>query len=346
MSAKISKGFSAEENLRAYFLWLGYYVLRGVKLKRDAVDLTDIDLLLIGRSSPLSRERINVDSKNKKSPQAAERVFFANGIRATFSYERCIVATTSTSAHVSAFSEENNVTFLDGNFLKKLPLYSEKYNRIKEEALIESLKQDDNSKIVNNYIREYELAKARLAFSIDFSTISELLSDCKSFSSHLINDYSHKIPLCRCVYFMISLFLIALDYINKDLVILSDSEREKRIYDGFMFGSLGRKGCTGFINKAFSVIKPFTKLGDTEIHFAKKALEDAYALQDTKILGEFFSKTATIKDLFKSAREIEQLAFALQFISPQNIPLHLRSILFVLLDYFGIDRMKFVDSFK
>lgn len=344
--ARGTKGYAAEENIRAYFLWLGYYVLRGVKLKKEGVDLTDLDLLLFGRTSPLSRERINVDSKNRKSPQAAERIFFANGIKNTFGYERCIVATTSTSPQITAFAEDNAITFLDGNFLKKLSVYSDKYDRISEDDFILSIKQDEDGKSVSNYINAYEMAKTRLAFQIDFSTISELLSDCRFFASNAIKDYSYNVSLCRCFYFSMSLFLVALDYVNKDLVILSDAEREKRIFDGFIFGSLGRKGSSEFISRAFSIVKPFVGIDDTAIAHAKKVLDDAYSSLDAKILGEFFSTTNTIKELFRHAKEIEQIAFATQFIPPQDLPLHIRSVLFVLLDYFKIDRNLFVDSFK
>lgn len=346
MTAKTTKGFIAEENLRSYFLWLGYYVLRGVKLKRGEIDLTDIDLLLFGRTSPLSRERINVDSKNKKTPQAAERIFFANGIKNTFKYDHCIVATTSNSVQISSFAEEHNITFLDGNFLKKLSVYSGKYDRISEDELIFSIKQDSVGKSVYNYANAYEISKSRLAFKIDFSTVSELLSDCRSFALSTIKDFALREPLCRCFYFCLSLFLISLDFVNKDLVVLTDSEREKRILDGFMFGSLGKNGSAAFIDKAFSVVKPFLSIDDTEIIFAKKTINDAYLSLDAKILSEFFSTTSTIKDLFKHAKEFEQLAFARQHTTPHELPPHLRSILFILLDYFKIDRTFFVNVFK
>lgn len=346
MAAKGAKGYVAEENLRLYFLSLGYFVLRGVKLKREGVDLTDIDLLLLGKSSPLSRERINVDSKNRKSPQAAERIFFANGIKNTLGFERCIVATTSNSLQVSSFAEENSITFLDGNFLKKLTMYADKYKRITEDAFLLALKQDGITKSITNYIAMYETAKSRLAFEIDFSAISQILLDCKYFSLNAIKDFSYRVPLCRCFYYTCALFLVALDYVSKDLVILSDSEREKRIFEGFMFGSLGKKGSSEFIDKAFSIVKPFTRIDDTEILSAKKAIIDAYSDLDAKILGEYFSKNSNIKELFKHAKEFEQIAFAEKFINPNELPPHIRSVLFVLLDYLKVDRNIFVDALK
>ena len=75
----IKKGYQMEENLRNYFLEMGYFVVRGVKYNFKDTEGTDIDLFLYNRPTILSRERINVDIKNKKTPQAMERIFVAKG---------------------------------------------------------------------------------------------------------------------------------------------------------------------------------------------------------------------------------------------------------------------------
>ena len=61
------KGEMMEELLRNYFLNLGYFVVRGIKYRYNENDITDVDLFLYGRISSLSREKINVDVKNKKT---------------------------------------------------------------------------------------------------------------------------------------------------------------------------------------------------------------------------------------------------------------------------------------
>ncbi len=75
MKSQPLKGSVAEEALRNYFLSIGYYVARGIKFTFHRFDVTDVDLWLYARNSPLSRERICVDIKNKKTPQALERIF-------------------------------------------------------------------------------------------------------------------------------------------------------------------------------------------------------------------------------------------------------------------------------
>ncbi|WP_206206140.1 hypothetical protein, partial [Pseudomonas viridiflava] len=72
MSQQLLKGPAAEEAIRNYFLSIGYFVVRGCAFKYNQFDVTDIDLFLYGKSSAFSRERLNADIKNKKTPQALE----------------------------------------------------------------------------------------------------------------------------------------------------------------------------------------------------------------------------------------------------------------------------------
>ena len=57
----LKKGELAEEKLRLYFKSLGFFVVRSIECKYQGYDVTDIDLWLYSRPSPISRERTNVD---------------------------------------------------------------------------------------------------------------------------------------------------------------------------------------------------------------------------------------------------------------------------------------------
>src|SRR5205085_8304786 len=103
------KGDDAEELLREYFLCLNYYVARGVHFTYGGEDITDVDLWLYQRQSPVSRQRINVDIKNKKTPQAIERILWARGLQATLGLDQCIVATTDNRPTVVDFGRDHNV---------------------------------------------------------------------------------------------------------------------------------------------------------------------------------------------------------------------------------------------
>ncbi|RWA75893.1 MAG: hypothetical protein E5V89_01120 [Mesorhizobium sp.] len=43
-TASGAKGLKTEELVRAYFLRAGFFVMRGIKLRHDGVELTDIDM--------------------------------------------------------------------------------------------------------------------------------------------------------------------------------------------------------------------------------------------------------------------------------------------------------------
>ena len=88
----IDKGARAEELLREYFLRNGYFVIRGAKVTFREEDVTDVDLWLYHRASEFSRERINVDAKDRDRPRALERVLWAVGVRELLGLERVMVA--------------------------------------------------------------------------------------------------------------------------------------------------------------------------------------------------------------------------------------------------------------
>ena len=107
------KGELMEELLRYYFLEMGYFVARGVKFQYQNMDVTDIDLFLYGRPSSLTRERINVDIKNKKTPQAFERIVWANGLMRILNLDSCIVATTDSKPIITSFAQSMHTMVLD-----------------------------------------------------------------------------------------------------------------------------------------------------------------------------------------------------------------------------------------
>ena len=120
MDENLGKGEEAEEFLRTYFLGLGYYVIRSINFVYKGFDVTDIDLFLYNKVSPFSRERIIVDIKNKKTPQAIERIFWTRGLQDVLNMDKAIVATTDTRQEITDFGKQNNIYVLDGNLQSRL----------------------------------------------------------------------------------------------------------------------------------------------------------------------------------------------------------------------------------
>lgn len=120
MTKALPKGYRMEELLRRYFIRSGYFTVRGVPFVYEGFDITDIDIWLYDRPSPVSRHRIIVDAKNKSTPKAIERIFWTKGLQHVLGIEQSIVATTDRRSAVSEFEKEQDVLILDGAFLDRL----------------------------------------------------------------------------------------------------------------------------------------------------------------------------------------------------------------------------------
>lgn len=326
---KLFKGEHMEELLRNYFLSLGYYVVRGVKFRYQDFDVTDIDLYLYGRASSLTRERINVDIKNKKSPQVFERIIWANGVMKLLGFNSCIVATTDEKPVIHSFGQLHNTAILDGAFLAKLRSL-ELPDRISEEELLTELAKHKSYKTYDNkdwrYL--YESSKSKLLNEQDYSGFNSTLILLKYFIEKSLVDVQKTEIATRMIYILLSHLLVIIDFIVKDIAFLDTSARTKRISEGLNYGNLGKDGVNKIIEIAY-------KISGKKVSFNNESNID--------ILIEYFSKLEITKNLYTWAKEFERLGYSRNFINPNMIEnVGLKSPFFVILDYLQIERRKFL----
>lgn len=328
------KGELMEELLRNYFQSLGYYVARSVKFKYEGIDITDVDLYLYKRTSVLTRQRINVDIKNKKTPQAFERILWANGLRQLLGFDTCIVATTDSRPVIHSFGQLHNTAILDGSFLNKLkkPLADE---RLTEEDLWKELAKNKSYKTFGNkdWRFIYEASKSKLLSEQDFSGFNSTISDIQYFIEKALTDEQKRDVSVRMIYIIVSHLLIITDYIVKDVAFLEPAEREKKLSNGFKFGNLGKIGVDKIVEMAIQIS------GNHSAGSLLKSLDNI----PTDILKDYFSKHDISNNLFKWAREFEILGFRRELIYPDKIDSSLKGTLSVLLDFMSIERRKFFD---
>lgn len=332
----IPKGELMEELLRNFFLNSGYYVVRGIKYKYEGNDITDVDLYLYGRSSSLVRHRVNVDIKNKKTPQAFERILWANGLRKLLNFDSCIVATTDQRPVIHSFGQIHNTIVLDGSFLSKLKS-SSLPDRFTEEELLNKIAKHKSYKTFNNkdWRFIYEQSKSKLLTEQDFSGFNSEMTFLGYFIEKVVTDEQKREDATRMTYLILSHILITIDYILKDIAFLDSTDREKKLSDGFKFGNLGKDGVDKIISMAVQIS------GNKSASSFMKALESI----PTEILRDFFSKNENAKNLFNWAKEFERLGYNRQFINPENIEVQLKGVLSVMLDFFGIERKKYFELF-
>lgn len=328
------KGAAAEEALRNYFLSIGYYVVRGCKFTFNRFDVTDVDLWLYARNSPLSRERICVDIKNKKTPQALERIFWAKGLQATLELESCIVATTDTRPDVSEFGLRHNVKVLDGKFLSRLTKSPRSHQeRISEEDFISEIEGGPLGLYEGDFRGRYDASKSRLLHSLNFDGCNAWLEDI----SYLLSKMASGIENRRLLYVTCSHMLIAMDFIIRELVTADQEKRRQVIERGIRYGMSGQDFAEKVGRMAAALVESVTSqpgLAETVQHELRTQAADVKA----DVLAEFFSKTSIGASLFEVALAFEAAAFSPQVISQSAMSVTAQSVIGVLADFFGIDR--------
>ncbi len=332
----LAKGELIEELLRNYFLNLGYYVVRGVKYKYEGNDITDVDLYLYGRSSSLIRERINVDIKNKKSPQAFERILWANGLKKLLFFDNCIIATTDTRQVIHTFGQIHDTIVLDGNFISKIKKNSYP-NRLSEEDLGLAFSKCKSYKSFGKkdwrYI--YEDSKSKLLSEMDYAGFNSVVVYLRYFTEKVITDVQKREEATRMLYILLSHLLVIMDFIIKDIAFLDSNQKIIKLKEGLNFGILGKAG----VSKILQIVETISGKSSSTFY-------STFESQETDILSEFFSKNENSKILFQWSKLFESLAFEKELITPDKIDTQLRSVMSLFLDFFKIDRKRFFNVYS
>jgi hypothetical protein len=347
---KINKGHKMEEILRQYFLELGYYVVRGIKFKYQNFEITDIDLWLYMRPSSITRERINVDIKNKKTPQAIERIFWTIGVREALSLDSSIVVTTDKRPAVREFGLINGITVLDGTFLARLSnsrrFEESESHRLIEEDFISLIEPANVGKLGGDWKGILENSKTRLLNQLNFSGCNAWLGDIKYFIDKVMIESNRKDAACRAFYLILSYFILGIDYILKDISFFDVESKALSLKDGFKHGDLGKAGIEEVLSTAMKIVEAYLPNGSTLATQLKINISEAFDKLPVDILKEYFSRNETSKALFPIAKQLEDFAYSKIFVSPTKLPPQLQSLTGVILDYFEVDRRKFFECFQ
>ena len=340
MTKPMNKGAAMEENLRRYFLNLGYYVLRGVKFRYHAFDVTDVDLWLYAKTSALARQRTSVDIKNKKTPQALERIFWAKGLKETLALDDCMVATTDSRPDVREFGLSHQVAVLDGPFLARLQGSAKTHiDRLSEEDFIAQADRGSLGKMGGDWKGRYEEAKSRVLTDLRFDGCNAYINDIQYFiEQRILYGESELMPL-RLTYSVISMFLVAVDFVLKDHSALDNKHRFQLLCEGFRYGDSGKEYATRLTRLAAGLtevagIAPGT--GMAVLDELKRQADEIPA----ETLAEFFSKGSVQGTLFSTAIEFESVAFSPEVHSPSKLSAGAQGVLGVISDFLGIDRKK------
>jgi len=341
MAVSIDKGARAEEILRNYFRELGYFVMRGVKLKIGGVDVTDVDLWLYNRPSPITRERINVDIKYKKSPHAFERIFWAKGVQGILGFDHCIVATTDKRKDVVEFGRQHDVTVLNGTFLNTLRQKGLNQG-INDEQLKEISDKFRPSKAQLGWYDKVSECSSLLTLKLGYDGCNSIIPSLKFFIEQAMINHQRKEEAIRYTYLLISYFLIGLDYALTENSFLTSDERQKAIEEGLMFGTAGKAGTDHIVNLATRLAAASVPGANASV--IQKKLTDISGDYPAKILAEYFGRNQVSSKLFSIAKQFNDLSLGKQIHLPNLLEEGLKSALFVFLDFFEYERKEFIEK--
>jgi len=343
----INKGHKMEELLRSYFLKAGYYVVRGVPFVYEGFNITDIDLWLYGRSSSVSREITIVDIKNKKTPQAIERIFWVQGLKQASKATNAVVATTEKRQEVKDFGRDLGILVLDGSFLTKLAKSDDPTaQRLGEEEFISRINDYSLGKLDGDWKGRVFLCKSLLSRGLSFDNCNEWLSHAKFFAEQAITKPTQRETAMRSFYLICSFVAIAIDFSLKELSFLEHNEKITMIKDGFTYGSKGSSGMKKVLNVAMRLVEQHAADGTSISRQVRSSVEHQLSSLNTVILGEYFSKIDVAKTIFTVAKELENLSMQRVFLSHDTASIEARAMLSCLLDYWDIDRVMFAKAQK
>lgn len=344
MEKKLSynKGYEMEELLRSYFLKAGYFVVRSVPFIYEGFDITDIDLWLYARTSSVSREITIVDSKNRKTPQAIERIFWVQGLRQAIKATSAIVATTDKRQAVKDFGRDLGILVLDGSFLNKLSRFDEDRSfRLSDEEFHLKLNAYALAKLDGDWKGRVSFCKSLLSGGLSFDNCNEWLNQARFFAEQVLTKPKQQENSLRCLYLICSFVAIAIDFVSKELSFLDQSERINLITEGFTYGSKGSVGLRRVLNVAVGLVEEHANDGAGLSNQVRASIERQLSALPTNILGEYFSKNEVTSTIFQVAKEFEQLSMQRTFSSHTLASVELRGMLACLLDYWDIDRVQF-----
>lgn len=338
---KIPKGFVMEEALRSYFLQNGYYVSRGVPFRYDNFDITDIDLWLYHRTSPFSREVSIVDIKNKKTPQAIERIFWAQGLKSAIKANNAIVATTDRRREVTDFGRDLGIVVLDGSFLSRLDKLDNLLNeRLTEEEFTALIQSYALEKMDGGWVSRIRLCKSLLASDLGFDICNEWLYHLGFFLEQAMTRPQQREIAYRCCFLVFSYLAIAVDYLLKEILFLEQPMRIQMLRDGFTFGDRGKAGMEQILDVTMNLVEQHADNGTSISAQVKSSIRKSLSSSNSAILAEHLSKNDVARSLFQVAVELENAAMSRGFIELMNIGIEAKSFILCIADYFGVERSR------
>ncbi|WP_419319563.1 hypothetical protein ACN2C7_02170 [Caulobacter sp. ErkDOM-E] len=345
-----SKGLQTEELLRRYFLRAGFFVVRGVPIRHEGVDLTDADLWVYERSATLARRRTIVDIKDKGTPKAAERLFFVKGLAETIGVEGAGVATTDPRPGLRRLARKQGVLWIDGGDIQRLKGSAElaNWDRLDEEELASDVATLDTARATRILRDQFSQLKSSIADRFGASSANVSLESAGIFarevtSAHPSSDSAK--TLLRLTYLSTAIAAASLDFASADTALRPAAERLKGLTDAIRYGS-DTDGTLEKVRFAESAIREYAPNGAGLAKVVRDGITKDLAAIPAEGLAEIVLKMTRGDTLFEVARLLESAAFSRTVPSFDELETLPRSFVGAVLDFVRIDRPTFAKSVR
>jgi len=343
---EIDKGGRAEEALREYFRGSGSYVMRGIPVREDGEDVTDIDLWIYTRASAHSRHVAIADIKNKKRSRAFERVVWVKGLQAALGADEAIIATQASKGSAQSFASRLGVRTISGSVLSAIV---NRYSINEERLSLEEL--NDNWKSINNGTSSIksiiETIKNEISSGLTFQALNRCVDEASAlFLLSVERERNLSGPIMRAAFLCTSLVTIIADYLGKEHSFSDQNTRQNFFRQGLIFGRSDEGATKSYMDFAEHVATEFIDPSGASAAKIRKSFERAVEAMPVQSLVDLFSKPTAGSELFKAALALEHSAFAVKPLRPSELEsIEAKAVIGIICDYAGLRRKDIMGSY-
>lgn len=335
----INKGGVAEEALREYFKGLGSFVLRGVPVKEGSETVTDIDLWVYTRSSPLSRHVTIIDIKNKRRGKAFERAIWLKGLQTAVGADDAVIATQGARDSAFKFASRLQIKVLSSSVFDAIV---KRYSKDDQRLSLENVEGQWRKVTIDtsNVATLIEAARLEVSKGIDFAALNHWVDDAVRLLQEA-RDRERPMtgPITRAFYYCCAFVAIAADYLGRAHILSDHDTRKEHFRSGMIFGQNDDAVAKKYLDFAESVATEFLDQSGAAAAQIRGGFERAASELPVESLVEFFSKANSGQELFKAAQALEEAAFRKECERPSELKsIEAKVIIGLLSDYGGVRR--------
>lgn len=313
--AKVSglKGLKTEELVRAYFLRAGFFVMRAVPLRHAGADLTDIDVWIYERSATLARRRTIIDIKDKKTPQAAERLFFIKGVASVIAVEGAGVATTDSRPALRELARKHGVLWIDGADLQRLKDSDalSSLERLTEEEFNIEVADIDGARNGRMFRDKIDQVKSAVADRFGPSCANAAIDGFQIFAREVVNAHPSSGAARvagRLSYLAAAIAAAAFDFASAETALRPSGERLRHMTGAIRFGA-DTEGTLANLRWTEAAVREYLPNGAGLAQLVRDKFLAELNDVPAEGLAEILIKLSNSDKLFNIARSLERAAY-------------------------------------